>query len=183
MIKSRVSLRSSEWVLTGSLFFLFFTIAAISKIKASKTNSERKAEIIMVDVSIEGHVKKPGIYSVAKGTPVQTVLKKAIPKKNADIQSLPFKENISHSCSINVPCLQELSIRIEGELQNPGLFHVAVGTRISDLKQLVLLTPDADKKYFKKRRQLEDGETLIIPQKKASGVIKLARKSDNSVPS
>jgi hypothetical protein len=108
-------------------------------------------------------VRKPGIYSIAMGTPVQVILNKAFPKKNADLQSLSLKKIISQPCSIYVECLKELSICIEGEVLNPGLFRVPFGSRISDLKHLVSVSQNADLKYFKKRRLLQDGETINIP--------------------
>ncbi|HEX2582782.1 MAG TPA: SLBB domain-containing protein, partial [Chlamydiales bacterium] len=83
-------LRSSEWILTGSLLLLLLSLLAIAKIKAAQFGEPQERKIITLDVSIDGHVKKPGVYSIPRGTLIGEALKKAHPKKFADLRSIPL---------------------------------------------------------------------------------------------
>jgi hypothetical protein len=38
-------------------------------------------------------------------------------------------------------------------------------SRVSDLKSKVVLSPDADKSYFRRRRWLKNGEKIEVPKK------------------
>ncbi len=165
MNQCRFRLRSSEWLLTGSLFLLLFSLLAIAKIKASQVGAPRERKIIAVDVSIDGHVKKPGVYAVARGAPIGEVLRKAHPKKFADLRAIRLEDPISHPLSLNIEPLKELNVQIVGAIQNPGQFRVPPGTRISDLKKNLSLSASADLAYFKKKRMLRDGETINVPEK------------------
>lgn len=158
-------LRSSEWILTGSLFLLLLSLLAIAKIKATQVGDPLERKIVTLDVSIDGHVKKPGVYAVARGTPIGEALKKAHPKKFADLRAIPLKDPISHPLCLHVEPLRELTVQVVGAIENPGQFRVAPGTRIADLKKFLSLAANADRAYFKKKRMVQDGETIKIPQK------------------
>ena len=165
MNEHRIRLRSSEWLLTGSLFLLLFSLVAIAKIKASQAGEPRERKIVTVDLRIDGHVKRPGVYSVARGTPIGEVLKKARPKKFADLRTISLEEPVSHPLELNIECLKELVIRIEGAVQNPRQYQVPPGTRISDLKKNLSLAANADLAFFKKKRMVQDGETINVPSR------------------
>jgi hypothetical protein len=165
MDKRSFRLRSSEWLLTGSLLILLICLVVVSKTRASQVILPRAREVTMVDVSIDGHVKKPGLYPTALGTPIGAALKKAGLKKNADLRSISLKEPILQPLSITIEYLKELSIFVEGEVQNPGNFQVPYGSRISDLKKILQLSSNADSAFFKKKRLLQDGETISVPKK------------------
>jgi hypothetical protein len=161
----RFRLRSSEWLLTGSLFILLFSLVAIAKIKASQAGAPRERKIFTVDVTINGYVKKPGVYAIARGTPLGEALKKAFPKKFADLHAIPLDDPVSHPLVFNIECLKELLIHVEGAVQNPGQIRVAPGTRISGLKKIIPLSANADPAFFKKKRMVQDGETINIPSR------------------
>lgn len=157
-------LRSSEWLLSGSLFLLLLSLYSIAKFKAVHFSDNSPQEALQkIAVQIEGHVAKPGSYDIPIGTSHEAALKKARPLKFADLRSHSLKEPISSSTILKIEKLQELAVQICGAVENPGLVHVQPGTRIIDLKKIVALTPNTDLSFFKKRRQLVDGETVIIP--------------------
>ena len=169
-------LRASEWFVTGGLFLFLFSLFLIAKIKTAQVGPFREHKIVLVDVAIQGHVKRCGTYSVERGMPIGAVLRKAAPKKFADLRAISLKSPITAPLELKIECLKNLLIRIEGAVQNPGTIQVLPGTRILDLRKIVPLSREADLTFFKKRHVLEDGETVFIPEKNSSSCRKSRAK-------
>jgi Na+-translocating ferredoxin:NAD+ oxidoreductase RnfC subunit len=166
MKEQRFYLRSSEWLLTGSLILLLLSLLAIAKIKAFRAGEAREDKLVTIEVFINGHVKKPGVYAAKRGMPIGEVVKKAQPKKFADLRAVTFKEAVSSPLALTIKPLEELVIHVEGAVENPGPLLVSCGTRISDLKKILTLNREADLAFFKKKRLLQDGEIIKIPLRK-----------------
>jgi hypothetical protein len=156
------TLRSSEWLLTGSLFLIVVSLFAIAKIHSSLFAKIEETPSL-VEVSIEGLVAKPGNYLVEKGSPLQYVLQRAKPKPWADLRSIDPKTRVKESLHLIVGKLAELKISLEGAVLEPGDAQVPCGTRLCDLKKYS--SPKADPAFFKKRRLLKDGEVVQVPSR------------------
>jgi len=159
----RYRLRSSEWLLTGSLLFLLAALLAIAKIKAYQAGEPLKERVITLEISLQGHVKNPGIYPVRRGTALGELIKQARPLKFADLRSLSLKEPILKPLELVIEPLKELLIQVEGAVEHPGQISVSPGTKISDLKKILTLDKEADPAFFRKKRLLQDGECVKIP--------------------
>jgi hypothetical protein len=160
------TLRFTEWILTGSLLFLIVTLVLIAKMQSHRLSAETVVALPPVEVLIEGEVSKPGSYQIAPGTPFAEVLRKARPTRLADLNGLDQEERVKKPLRIEIKALEKLSVAIEGEITEPGLLIVPIGTRMCDLKKYVTLKPSADPTFFKKRRLLKQGEKITIPQGK-----------------
>ena len=161
----KFQLRSSEWLLTGSLLLLLASLVAIAKIKAYQAGEAHEERMVTVEVTIQGHVKKPGVYAAARGIPVGQVLRKAQPKKYADLRGLCLKDPVVAPLELAIEPLQELRIQVKGAVEQPGEISIPLGTRISDLKKILLLSTTADLTFFKKKRLVPDGEVINIPSR------------------
>ena len=135
--------------------------------KAWRSGEPLKKKIITVEVAIEGCVRKPGVYLVSRGTPMGEVIKRAGLRKFADLRPLRLQEPILQPVEIVIPALQQLKIRVEGAVKNPGQLAVLPGTKIADLKKILLLEKEADLTFFRKKRQLQEGEIIKIPTRKS----------------
>ncbi len=116
-------------------------------------------------VTILGEVRKPGVYNVAIGTSLKDIVGKAKPKKFSNLKDLPMKKNIEESTTVVVKELEEISVRIEGEVKSPMVLRVKPRTRICDLKSRITVTKEADGAFFKKRKHLVDDEVIKVPKK------------------
>ncbi len=119
----------------------------------------------LVHVTIEGFVDRPGVYDLPKGMPVGEALRKARPKRFADLRNIDLKRPITSSV-LKIEPLCSLQIHVMGEVTAPGTIEVEPGTRICQLKQKIALTPDADLTFFKKRKFVDDGDVIVVPCKK-----------------
>lgn len=161
------SLDTSDWSLVISLFLIICSIVIVAKIKAIRAtalvlDAELKPKSVVVRV--EGAVKKPGEFHVAPGTLVQDVIKKAKPRRFADIQKLPLLAPIDGSMTICLEKMREISVRVCGEAEEVQL-RLPWGSRLSDLRSKLSLTKEADISFFKGRRLLKEGEVIEVPKK------------------
>ena len=67
--------------------------------------------------------------------------------------------------AIELTLLQEITVRIEGEVEAPIELTLPIGARMSELKSKVVLTERADQSVFKSRRMLKDGEIVMVRKK------------------
>lgn len=142
----------------------FVIVAKVNAWRADAQISqiESQKEIL---VAITGEVSKPGMYKVFAGTTVESALKKAKPKKFSNIKDLPLKKIIEEPLTIDVKALSEIRVKVDGEVSEPMELRLKPKTRICDLKLKLTLTKDADKTFFKSRKQLLDGEVVLVPKK------------------
>lgn len=166
MIKKQTILRSSEWILAGSLSFLLLSVIVVSKIRSSQLTLDLPPKAPEIDVVIDGFVAKPGVYQIAAGAPLGEVLRKARPKRFADLSSLDLNALVKEPVHHKIGKLEVLRVSLEGAITNPGVIEVPVGSRICDLKKFISLSQEADASFLKKRRLLKEGEKISIPIKK-----------------
>lgn len=161
------SLQSSEWFLVASLLLIMVSLVTISKISATKATSQLPIEEDQkkVLVTVEGAVKKPGSYFIEVGSSIQDVLKIAKPLPNADLKKWLLLGEIQSDCQIEISELSEIVVSIKGAVVKPIELTLPVGSRICDLKSKILLSEDAEKAFFRRRKRLKNGDIICVPKK------------------
>lgn len=160
------SLRSTEWALAGSLLLVLLSLFVVAKIQAKHCSKGTDSiSIALVTIQIAGFVERPGVFEVARGTPFEEVLRKARPKRFANLRGLDPMSPLLQSMELTIEPLQSLRVQVQGAVAKPELIEVAPGTRICHLKQIISLAESADLTFFKKRRLLADGDVIDIPEK------------------
>lgn len=152
-------IRPAEWLLTFSLLLIIGSLFAIAKIHTLWFETALASEV--VDVTIEGWVAKPGVYSVHIGIPLSEVLRKASPKPLADLKGIAPGARVTTPLNLRIEQIVELTLHLKGAVIELGPLKVPPGTRVCDLKQYKSL--DADPAFFRKRRRLKDGEVVTVP--------------------
>jgi hypothetical protein len=165
------SLQISEWILFFSFVCIILSLFLVSKVTSARSlDSLRAAEkplrlpVEMLSVEIRGSVQKPGIYSVPKGTTARIALRKARPKPFADLRSLALDQILEEATSFDLPALKEIHVEVRGCVVENRTLTLPVGSRISDLKGKLDLTPEANKAFFKRQRLLKEGEIIEVPK-------------------
>ncbi|MDE3045621.1 MAG: SLBB domain-containing protein, partial [Verrucomicrobiota bacterium] len=127
------TLRLAEWLLTITLLLLIATLFTIAKIHSCLLGAPL-ARPPLIEVSVEGQVTYPGVYSIEKGTPLEEVLRKVKPKRLANLKEIQPGARVLEPLHLVIGELTELAVRLEGAVQEPGEVRVPIGSRISDLK-------------------------------------------------
>lgn len=168
MTRPTSSLQRSEWV-------FFITILATIAIlftfaKASSSNGlerlrkwERVEPIPEVWIQITGHVKHPGSWKLLPGANLGGILRKAVPKPFADLSKIDPLFVPNEDMSIEIFPAKTIRVRVCGCVKENIELEVEPGFRISDLKGKIELASDADPKFLRKRRMLQNEEVIKIP--------------------
>lgn len=158
--------RDSEWILAGSFFFILGSLFAIAKIQTCHYSSQTEAKpVVLVHVEVTGFVEHPDIYEVPVDTPLGAVLRKASPKRFANLRQLDPKSLITGSMQLVIEPLTSLKISVTGAVSKTEELEVPLGTRVCQLKKRIICTEETDLTFFKKRKLLADGEVVIVPKK------------------
>ena len=120
----------------------------------------------MIAIRVEGAVKKPGIYSVAEGTSVEEVLGRAKCHRDAILEAILLDTPLTEEQTIFIPDREYLAITATGCVKEEGVFHVPLGTRVSDLKKILPLLPDADRSLFRSRRYVRHLDHFSVERRK-----------------
>jgi hypothetical protein len=158
-----------EWFLLFAILGFLGVVVSISMITelriAKVIDSTVAEDITDVLVKIEGEVAMPGEYSFPAGICLEKILKKAKPKKFANLSIFDKKEKIFTSKKLFIPKLEKITVFIGGAVKNPGYYEFPVGSKLLDLKEKVdFIEPnDKSRKLFAKNRMLKHGERVIIP--------------------
>lgn len=140
-------------------------IAKVNAYRAADTLSSKEFQIEEILVTVTGAVAKPGEYLVPAGTLVGAVLRKARPLPYANLKVLPIAHLIEAPVHFCIEELTEITVFVEGAVQEPVILTLPAKSRVSDLKSKVVLSAEADKGYFRRRRLLKDGEKIAVPKK------------------
>ncbi len=160
------SLPSSEWVLVGSLLLVMISLVLIAKVNAHRACSIlEQTGPTEVLVGVDGAVVKPGEYEVPVGTTIGSVLRKARPKANANLKIIPLNQPIEVATRLMVQELTEITVSVRGAVVEEKEIVLPVGSRICDLKSKVLCTAEADRRFFRRKKLLKDGQVLEVPKK------------------
>ena len=140
-------------------------IAKVNVYRASAVLSLVDERMENILVHVEGAVAKPGSYLVPAGTTVEMVLRKCRPKPWADIQILPLRQMIEAPMSLHVDELTEITVTVIGAVLAPLKVVLPAKSRLCDLKRMVVLSEEADKSYFRRRKWLKNGDVIDVPKK------------------
>ena len=163
-------MRSSEWVLVGSLLLFCLSLFCVAQGSAAHSRAilatPPESTHALLPVQIDGAVKKPGIYPTLPGTPLKKVIMKSKPSRFADLKQLDLEARVEGPLTLHLTELTEIVIRVEGAVLTPCELTLPTGTRVKDLRAHIALQPDADLSLFKSRRLLKDGEIFQVLQKR-----------------
>lgn len=164
---SRPSLQPSEWFVIYFFVVLLSSLILISKISSYKAGKYLGNEEIVPSIFVEvtGEVKRPGSYEVRKGASCRDVLKKAKPKRFADLSKIDLDAEAPNSLAI-AP-LETIHVYVAGGgVDAPSEWILKPGARVLELKSKIRLTEDADLSPLQSRRMLLDGETILVGKRK-----------------
>jgi hypothetical protein len=148
------------------LLLVLLSLFVIAKIQARQCSKGTDSiPIALVTIKIEGFVEHPGVFEVARGTPLEELLRKVRPKRFANLRDLDPLSPLLNSMELAIKPLQSLRVQVNGAVEKSELIEVAPGTRICHLKQIISLAESADLTFFKKRRLLSDEDVIEIPEK------------------
>ena len=163
------SLKSSEWLLVGSLLVLMASLLLLSRLHEHRAASQLKffADKMekLVTVTISGAVLNPGKFATSPEALLRDVIKKSKPKFFANLRPFGFEESVEQDRVIEIAELTMIQVYVSGAIIKPVEMEVPITTRLCDLKSKIQLTKNADQKFMKRRRVLRDGDKIIVPEK------------------
>ena len=162
------SLKSSEWLLATSLLVLIASLVWVAHVNAKQASSAIATTSLVREailVTIDGAVKKPGLYSVPLGTTVGQIVRKAKPTRDANLKLVPCKEVVDAPLHLTIEPLEEIRVVVTGAIAETLEVTLPPGSRISDLKSKVIFTQETEKTFFRRKKLLKDGDQIVVPKK------------------
>lgn len=166
----RISLR--DWLAVITLSSILLTLGLISFLSresayVENSNQVHHLKIIEnIEVTVQGAVRYPGVYSMQKGDAFAKLLGRVEPLPDADLQKYKPGARLNKDRVITIPHKGLITVYLEGAVKKPESIQLNCGTRICDLAALGVLLEEADKKFVKKRKKLKDGEIINVPYAK-----------------
>jgi len=163
-----VRLKTVERLFLLTILCLVFAFSIISKLTGLRgvENSNESFASQKISIEISGAVGKPGLYTVPQGSTLSTVLRKVKLKPLADLFGFELGRALDESCSIEIPMLKEITIEVSGCVKKNVRLTLAAGSRICDLKNLIVLTEEADRTFLKRKRLLKNREVIEVPARR-----------------
>jgi protein involved in polysaccharide export with SLBB domain len=132
----------------------------------------------ILEVRIEGHVAKPGLYRLPLNAKLKDLLEQAQPLSSADLSQLNWRRKLRNGQTLHVPERRLITIQLAGAVCQPGPLLILSGTRCCELADQLQVLPEADLSAMrKKKRFLQEGDHIEIPvkrKKKNSGTTHLS---------
>lgn len=154
-----------EWIFVLVLCGSIFTIIIISWI-----NHRKSEELVcnfskhkLLNIKIDGAVKKPGIYCFSQGVTLESILKKARPVRFANLDEFDLKKRIYNSTSYTIKQRESIKVFLKGAVLSEKVLEIKPGTKISSLKKKSLYLENADLTVLKSSRALKHNEEIFIP--------------------
>ncbi|MEI6242740.1 MAG: hypothetical protein WCP39_04970 [Chlamydiota bacterium] len=170
MLDSRSHLSYSEWIVLGSFFALFVTLAIIANVSSERARESietyQKTESKKIFVHIAGAVECPGTYEMEGLEKLKIFVEKARPLPEADLTSLDLESRVEEAFSVFIPCKGWIQVRVKGAVKEAKTIRLRVQSKISDLLSYIECTEETDRRFFRKKKALKDGEEVEIPKKK-----------------
>lgn len=164
-----VSLKKSEWVFLFPIVILIVTFLVIAKSSSFRSLSrEIQKEAPFISVEIDGCVYRPGAYQVSEGSLLGDAVRRARPKPLADLGEIDLMQIVERSCKIEIPMHKEICIDVRGCVEQEVRLVLPAGSRVCDLKKLVVLSEGADQACLRSRKILRNLDVLVIPSQKKS---------------
>jgi hypothetical protein len=169
-------LTKSEWLFgLAILIFLvsFFLIAKKTSFQSlERLHQARQAlPVPVINVEVNGCVKKPGTVQIQRGATIRSVLRKARIKSMADLTNIDLDKVLDESCIITIPAYEKIFVHIQGCVKENVLLELPAESRICDLKSRLALSPDADPAFFRRRKILKNNEIIQVPSKDEKKIV------------
>lgn len=159
MTKKPISLK--QWVVLSFLSSLILLIVSISSLQSYKyPKIFLRADL--VEITLKGAVKYPGVYKVYPGSKIQDLLKRAKILDVADLTAVDLLNTIVKAEVIIVPSLEKILINVRGAVKEETI-ELKPGTRICSLKKYLTFYDDADLSVLNSRKKLNHLQKIFIP--------------------
>lgn len=120
----------------------------------------------VLQIKVEGHVIKPGLYRLPLHATLKELLEQAEPLASADLSELNFRRRLRDGQIIHIPKRHPITIHITGAVEYSGSMEILSGTRYCDLVDDLPSLPEADLTVMRKKKSfIQEGECIDVPSK------------------
>ena len=109
-----------------------------------------------------GALDNPGRFFIKEEATFAELLPFLELSLDADKTLLKLDKKLHNGQKIRIPSIY-ITVIVEGEVKNPGMFQLDRDSRFPDLVKELDFKETADKSKLKSRRKLKDKEKIIIP--------------------
>ncbi len=181
METSKPYLKTREWIIVILYCGVLAAITLVTQIcvPAQKplSGGYHVLKSSEIEVSIEGAVKRPGIYILDRTSLVKNLLALAVVTNEADLSKVNLNSKLRQGRHLKIPKKERVTVRIEGEVEDPVTLTAEKGIKVKDLVAHVNFTERAESKVLLKKRIVKDGETITVPAKKSKNREKYCKKT------
>lgn len=161
-----------EWTIILLFSAILVVLSAFALLRSKPTPSDYVLPSIppstFIEVWVSGQVADPGLYKLPLKCTLKYLLELAIPLESADLSELNYRRKLHDGQKIHIPERVLITIYVSGAVEEEGAVQVLSGTRYNELGKQLKMLPDADLKTInQKTRFVKEGETILIPFKKA----------------
>ena len=158
-----------EWASTTFLLILLFTLSMFAFFNREEPfpsyEETRDSSKPTVTIHLQGAIENPGNYTVNKNTSLQTVLKKAGLKPEANLTKINFKKKLTKDLSFHIPKQELVHINLVFENYHETLL-VPKGMYAFELIDQLTLPENADWRVLNSKKKLNKTQTIHIPERK-----------------
>jgi len=143
------------------VFFLLVLIAFLCFLSLAHDSSD--VYPCSFQIEVQGAVIRPGMYSFSEKTTLADLCELVGLQENANLTSIKNKI-IDHSQKeLVIPIKGQKVIYLKGAVKKIGPCLIPEESRIKDLKDIGLLSKEADNRWTKRKRLLKNQEEVIVP--------------------
>lgn len=156
------------FLLSFCLFLLVLSLLSSLSLKEESPPFEScRSYSSLIEVSITGAVREPGVYRLPQNSTVSLLVSQSILLPIADKSGLEMNRKLIDGDTIHVEEKGWIEVILKGETKDLGVFRILSGSLLSELIAQIELTEEANLKSFKKKdRFLKNGEVITIPSKR-----------------
>lgn len=153
-----------EWLAVLAFCFLVIVMSIVSYVKDVDIPYYTGPSADSIDVTVRGAVANPGTITLPKGSLLVHALEYIELLPESDQSKLKLEKKLRQGQVIVIPS-HLIRVTVTGAVLQPTTYSLPKKTKIKDLEYLVELHPNADRIFFKSKRQMRDNEVLDVPFK------------------
>lgn len=153
-----------EWLAVVAIIAFIATISLTAYLREIDLPINNDAAADTIDVKVSGAVVNSRVLHVRKGALVKEILDEIELKPDADLSNLKLDKPLRQGQKVLIPS-HFIHVTITGAVREAKVYVFPKKTKIRDISALLDLDPEADLSLFKSKRQLRDGEILVVPFK------------------
>lgn len=161
-----VVLAIHEWLAISTVIVFFLFLSLVAYIERVDEDVELVALHHLkpqdIEVSIEGAVANPGVYTIPLGSTYSDLFELASPLPFADLRRINLKVSLKSGRRVVVKSLPTIEIEVSGAVERPGKVVVPKGACMFDLARYVIVRGNADVSLFEGRRVLKNGDKVHV---------------------